>query len=382
MHPLWQPLQATKLPDGQYVINHNNAFGGAASGRCWWSVSSLMLWITEHKCGIKDLSNYIDDIFGWEYADNFLYYDKYKKMMPAKQVKLLQLWDKLLIPHDKDKQLYRAKLDIIGYVVNADDMLISMPIPAQTNLEVAITCFVTGKRPTHTLWQCQQLVGHINWALNVAPCLWPGLTLLYAKMYAPPNSTYNLDQVLHINEDILCKLHWFLNHFKNTQGLFLFHSIVWTPTKANATFYTDTSLSGVGMWSPKLQTGYYANIHTRKVNSKIFYYKAYIIVCAIHWASTQLPMPQRIVIFSDNTNTVNILNSMCAHREFNELLKFAIDILMTHDIDIWVIHIAGVNNIIADHLLQRKILSVHDIDNSLILLTYTPLLSLLGVGLR
>ena len=34
MHLLWQPLQATKLPLGKYVINCNNVFGGAMSGRC------------------------------------------------------------------------------------------------------------------------------------------------------------------------------------------------------------------------------------------------------------------------------------------------------------------------------------------------------------
>ena len=55
MHPLWQPLQATKLPLSEYVINWNNVFGGATSVRCWWSISSLMLWIAEHVYGIEDL---------------------------------------------------------------------------------------------------------------------------------------------------------------------------------------------------------------------------------------------------------------------------------------------------------------------------------------
>lgn len=74
MHPLWQPLQATKLPDGQYAINHNNVFGGAASRKFWWYFLALTLWIAKHVYGIQDLCDYVDDIFGWDYADNLLFY--------------------------------------------------------------------------------------------------------------------------------------------------------------------------------------------------------------------------------------------------------------------------------------------------------------------
>lgn len=171
MHHLWQPLQATQLPTGEFVINCNNVFGGAASGHCWWSVSALMLWIAKHEYGIEDLSDYVDNIFGWDYADNFEFYEPYKKWMPAHQVKLLQMWDNLGIPHEEDKQLFGSQLDIIGYFVDSDAMSITVPDSAQTNLDTAISCFVAGKWPTHSLHVCQQLAGHVNWALNVAPHL-------------------------------------------------------------------------------------------------------------------------------------------------------------------------------------------------------------------
>lgn len=381
MHPLWQPLQATQLPDGQFVINHNNVFGGAASGRCWWSVSALMLWIAKNEYGIEDLSDYVDDIFGWDYADNLEFYEKYGKWMPARQVKLLRLWDELGIPHKEDKQLYGSKLDIIGFLVDTDKMSITMPDAAQANLETAVTKFVAGKRPSHTLRECQQIAGHINWALNVAPRLRPGLASLYQKMFPPNVKRYNPDRCVRINEDIVRELHWFLRHFKATQGLYLFQSIAWSPAEADITFYTDASLSGVGMWSPDLHTGYYADINTRRNDSKIFYYEAYVVVCALHWASTRSPVPKRVAIFSDNTNTVDIFNSMRARGEFNEILKFAVDILMRHNIDLCVLHIAGTDNIIADHLSRGRLSDIKDIDDSLILLAYTPPMDLPGVGI-
>ena len=41
MHPLWQMLQAVKLPDGTYAINYDNIFGGGASGQCWWCLACV-----------------------------------------------------------------------------------------------------------------------------------------------------------------------------------------------------------------------------------------------------------------------------------------------------------------------------------------------------
>lgn len=147
------------------------------------------------------------------------------------------------------------------------------------------------------------------------------------------------------------------------------------------TIYTDASLSGIGMWSLELQTGLYATIHNRTPTSKIFYYEAFVVVCIIHWATQQLTVPQRITIFSDNSNTMDIFNSMKAHGQFNDLLKYAMDLIMTHNIDIWVLHIAGTQNIIADHLSQGRLSSVQDIDDSLVLLSYQPPMDIPGAGL-
>lgn len=68
MSPYWQMLQAVKLSNGQYAINHNNVFGGAASGHCWWSVMVLVLWIAKEHFGCTNILDYIDDAYSWEYV--------------------------------------------------------------------------------------------------------------------------------------------------------------------------------------------------------------------------------------------------------------------------------------------------------------------------
>lgn len=68
-------------------------------------------------------------------------------MLPAHHVKLLQLWDALGIPHEEEKQLFSPSLPIIGYQVDVDEMSITMPPAAQSNLENAISHFVSGHHP-------------------------------------------------------------------------------------------------------------------------------------------------------------------------------------------------------------------------------------------
>ena len=63
MHPYWQMFQAGKLSDSTYVINRNNVFGGGTSGRCWWCLISLLLWIACAHFSCRYLHEYVDDVF-------------------------------------------------------------------------------------------------------------------------------------------------------------------------------------------------------------------------------------------------------------------------------------------------------------------------------
>ena len=65
---------------------------------------------------------------------NVVWYHKYQKLMPINQVKLLTLWDKLWIPHEPHKQLFRDKLTIIGIEVNTNSLTLTLPVPVLEDL--------------------------------------------------------------------------------------------------------------------------------------------------------------------------------------------------------------------------------------------------------
>ena len=81
---------------------------------------------------------------------------------------------------------------------------------------------------------------------------------------------------------------------------------------------------------------------------------------------------QRLVIRSDNTNTVDIFHSLKACSLYNELLKIAVDLLMSHDLDLHVLHLAGVSNMVADALSCHCLDVVSELRPSLAVLPHQP----------
>ena len=246
MHPLWQMLQAVRLPSGQFAINCNNVFGGGASGRCWWCVMSLILWIASHHYNCRDLLNYVNDVFADNFGDHMVLYPRYRTLMPYNQFQLLSCFDALRVPHDPPKQTCGTSQKIIGMQVDCTHLSITMPQDSQRLLIQTIDDFCTpcprAKPITRSLRHCQALTGHVNWALNMYPCLRPGLASLYSKMGGP----YSPDRKVHINSDILQDLLWLVRRVCASNGVFLLQSIAWTMDEADMTIFTDACLTGIG----------------------------------------------------------------------------------------------------------------------------------------
>ena len=138
-------------------------------------------WIVKKKRGIELPGTYADDSFGPELTNNVTWYTPYCKFMPANQVKLLQLWDEINLPHKESKQIFRSLLTIIRFKVNADALSMTMPPDKLSQLITAIHEFTTSKHK-FTLCEWQRLTGWINGSLNVFLLLRPALHNFYVKI--------------------------------------------------------------------------------------------------------------------------------------------------------------------------------------------------------
>jgi hypothetical protein len=175
VHPLWQIKQAV-LVNGQYHIDRCNTFGSRSGGWVWDSFITLVNWIGIEKKGISDLLGYVDDNFGWEFQGNKRYYKPYKKHMPTKQVKLLEHWDELGIPHDEEKQLSGPSLCILGYDVDANAMTVKVPDEKKAKVVQLL------RSNAHTINELQTVAGSVASTLSLYPRLRPGLRVLFDEM--------------------------------------------------------------------------------------------------------------------------------------------------------------------------------------------------------
>jgi hypothetical protein len=330
---------------------------------------ALVIWIAEHVFNIHDLLAYVNDNFSWELAHHTMFYEPYHQWFPTKQARLLKLWYLLRIPHERRKQEFGTQLKIIGYYIDAQTLQISMEQSSRDDLLNAIHSFCHNAHPRRrTLREFQRLEGWINWGLNIQPRLRPGLVTMYEKIVGKTHPF----RLLWVSRRIIRDLSWLARHFSSGNGIQLLHAIAWTPSKADLTVYTDASSYGLGLWVPAFDTGYIRPKPTSLPTEHIFYAEAFVVSCAVHWATTLPSPPNKLAIYTDNLNTVNMFNSMKASGPYNFLLRFVVDLLIDFDIDLRVYHISGNHNLIADALSRFNVTFLLSHYPNITINSYTP----------
>ncbi|KAG9218369.1 hypothetical protein CCMSSC00406_0007260 [Pleurotus cornucopiae] len=85
-------------------------------------------WVDRYRIyGINLLLAYVDDTFSYDDCKTLLFYEPYQQFFPAKQFRLLMLWDELGIPHEREKQLFGRHLIITGFDIK-DKQVPNAPI--------------------------------------------------------------------------------------------------------------------------------------------------------------------------------------------------------------------------------------------------------------
>ena len=164
---------------------------------------------------------YMDDFFGWDFADNLVLYHGWHH--PQWQVQLLVLWEFLACPFKDQKQDHGEQLKIIGFWVNINLGTISIPPASITDIINKIEEFIgaSKRKPTLQAWQC--LRGHLNWALNVFPWGRPALSELYCKMSGKKHPSAGI----HINATVWSDLSWLKSELPRSIGILISSTGKW-----------------------------------------------------------------------------------------------------------------------------------------------------------
>jgi hypothetical protein len=180
------------------------------------------------------------------------------------------------------------------------------------------------------------------------------------------------DQRIYINNAVREDLLWAITHIESSSGVHLFRSFNWNPTSADFVIYCDACPEGMGFWYPDSKEGYYAPTPVNAPTNAIFYYETLCVLSALINVQSRAPRGAKIIIYTDNSNSVDIFRSLRCLPAYNQLLKTSVDILIRNDYSLRVLHVPGEENIVADALSRVRFSVAFDNEPSLKLFTFNP----------
>jgi hypothetical protein len=364
MHQLWQLKQVVRF-QGDLSVDRVNMFGGTSSGAIFIAVNSLAAWVARFERLIEDLI-YVDDSFGVEECGELVLYSPYNQHFPTQQARLLELWDEIGIPHKLKKQTFGSRLTVLGIEVDADSLTFALPEESKDRLSKELSDWSKkGVRKKVKEWQ--QLAGWINWAFNVFPLLRPSLNNIYAKIKGKGQEAR-----VWANTAMREDLEWAKMKLDNSDGLRLLKSLTWEINEATCIAKTDACPEGFAFWYPESNQGFATTTPTETPANRIIFYEALAVLSALDDARYRFPANSRIVIFTDNSVTVSMFNSLRALPEYNCILKAAVDILISCGFQLRVLHIAGEANDVADALSRADFMRAIRLRPSLIIKPFQP----------
>jgi hypothetical protein len=198
----------------------------------------------------------------------------------------------------------------------------------------------------HTLCEFQELEGWINWFLNVYPLLKPALSNVYDKI----SGKSQLHALIFVSKAVTDDLSWFISHVESSYGIRVFEATDWSADEVDVTAYGDASSIGMGFYFAESKSGFQSVLPHDPTKDVIFFFKALTVLCIVQIMCSRPSIPKRLVVFSDNMNTVDIFSSLHTKPCYNTILKPTVSLLLQHHLDLRVIHIPGEDNIIVDSL--------------------------------
>jgi hypothetical protein len=178
----------------------------------------------------------------------------------------------------------------------------------------------------------------------------PALNNLYPKIAGKDQPLMKI----WVNNAVRDDLVWASAHLRDSLGIRLLSSVSWNTEDADETVLCDASITGLAFWIPACHQSYYSPVPLDTASDIIFYFEALAVAGALDNLRTSAMNSSKIIVYTDSLNTVNIFNTLRCLPKFNPLLRHCVDIILENKFDVRVLHIPGVDNVVADAISRRE----------------------------
>jgi hypothetical protein len=198
---------------------------------------------------------------------------------------------------------------------------------------------------------------------------------------------------IYLNSSIISELRWLALYIKSAPPVRIFSAISWDPADAKSAgilqleVFTDASSVALAYYFPSLKLAYHAPLPTNPPSNTIFWFEALAVCCAIHhtadvWACNFSPKLHRLLVHTDNMNSVNMFNTLHAKPTYNNILISSINTRTRSALDVRTVHVFGQVNIIADAVSQDNFELACHLTPGLTILPFTLPRDALGAALQ
>ena len=338
VHPLDWPLLGICWRQ-QYFVDKCLPFGLRSSPFLFNQLADALQWCLSYYFGVSNSFHYLDDFFFAGSPSSLVCHNAITHFQ--------LLCDQLGVPLKPEKLvLPTTKMTFLGIHLDSTNQIASIPHDKMAALLTSLrqhVRFYTSKQPV-TKRSLLSLIGKLSFATKVIPA---GRIFL-RRLLDLAHSVPALDAPLHLTEDAVLDINWWLAFAQSWNGEAFFLDPTWTHSPEMNLFTDASSEIGYGaFWNGHwFQQKWSSTNHHHSIQWKELY--AILIACEV-WGHGWTR--KRVLFHCDNQTVVYLWRSgMSKAPTLMHLVRALFFVAARHNFHVTVTHIAGTDNGIADAL--------------------------------
>lgn len=349
VRPLDWPLLGFQWKN-QFYFDTVMQFGITSATAIFEWYSSAAQYIAEHTCAIKHIVHYVDDFM-------IIIHNLDAARLALKQV--IKLFAELGIPISMKKlEGPLTSMLFLGILFDTANMTIRLDADRLTAIQTELSLWSTESRTSASREELQSLIGVLSFAAKVVA---PGRTFLRRMIdhlkQLPTSSEATTQHPLSITFDM--DLKWWRQFLSQWNGIGIIPDTNWSPAHA-LSIYTDACVIGYGAvfgpsWFACTWSADEEQQAARDKRDSMPFKELYALAKAAstwgsHWRG------RKILFRCDCQPIVHAWRKGDSKQpQINQLIRTLLFIAATHDFNMNITHIAGVDNVCADLLSRGQV---------------------------